>query len=341
MALSRHYNSTIIIGNGFDKNCGLKTGYKDVYEEYVKSPSSNSNISDFKKNISDNYENWSDFELGMADYAKTFDTEEPFIECLYDFNSFMHQYLRGVQGAFFDSWNSITQHPNVIGEFKNSIKLLGRGITHNVNNLLDEWNIPNTESLGVITFNYTEVFDMLLQFTFGASPHLNPIHVHGKLGDDPILGVDREGQLGVKFKITDKVRRSFLKPVFNQEYDSERVRDAVDLINMSRVIFVFGASLGESDLSWRESLGNWLIRDNDNHLILYDYNNSKRTFLTTQERLNYEIEQKRILLSSWGLESEGDVLKQLHLPCNNIFNIKASVEVDLQEQIREKIVGID
>ncbi len=339
MALNKVFNSTLIIGNGFDKNCGLKTGYKDVYDLYVKTPSSDSVISEFKKNIGDSYENWSDFELGMASYAKTLESEEQFIECLYDFNSFMHQYLKGIESGFVNSWNNLAYRNDVEIEFAQSFETMGRGVTHNLDNLLNTLGIPDIESLGIITFNYTEIFDKLLQYRFSGFVHNNPIHVHGILGDDPILGVDRENQLDVKFEITDRVRRSFIKPIFNQEYDAERVRDARKLIEMSRVVFVFGASLGKSDLSWRELLGEWLTKDKEHHLIIYDYENSKQIFLTASERLNYEFEQKRILLNSWSIENEGDILNQLHLPCNNIFNIKTAMDAGMQKQLMNKTIA--
>lgn len=105
--------STIIIGNGFDKNCGLKTGYTDAYKEYVKSPSVNKWITDFKKNIGDNYENWSDFELGMAEYARRLSNEDEFIACVNDFNAFLNSYLTKVQKAFVEELNQMKMHNNV------------------------------------------------------------------------------------------------------------------------------------------------------------------------------------------------------------------------------------
>ena len=78
--------SVVIIGNGFDLNCGLKTRYKDIYKQYKLSPSMNKTIIDFKNDIDPNSENWSDFEFGMSEYAKKFDSEDGFIECLEDFS---------------------------------------------------------------------------------------------------------------------------------------------------------------------------------------------------------------------------------------------------------------
>ena len=291
MANDSSYDSVLIIGNGFDRNCGLKTSYSDVYQEYTKTPSSTPVIEQFKKDISDNFTNWSDFELGMAVYASRLTSEDDFIECVTDFDYFMHEYLKQVQQRFFSEVKKLKSTQNLIMEFSNSITKLGYGVSHNYDNLLSNMNIPNLHRMGFITLNYTQVFDRLLSRYNDYLSH--PIHVHGILGDDPILGMDRETQLNLKFPISDNLKRSFIKPFFNEEYDSGRVKAATQMIESSRVIFVYGASLGESDLSWRELLGKWLLQDKEHHLFFYDYLNSEKVFKTAPEKLNYEIVAKK------------------------------------------------
>lgn len=87
---------TFLIGNGFDLNLGLRTTYKSFYENYIEmleSESKNANV--LYKNISENIENWVDFEtrLGLFTFpensmekrnlikqAKQFSTENEHIE---------------------------------------------------------------------------------------------------------------------------------------------------------------------------------------------------------------------------------------------------------------------
>ena len=348
------FQSVLIIGNGFDKSCGLKTGYIDVYEQYIKIPSDNKAILEFKRDISNNFENWSDFEEGMAEYAKRFDSEDDFILCLNDFNAFMHEYLNGVQKNFAEEWDKEINYNFTMHEFTDSISKLGFGVSHNVDNLLAARGVPNILSMGIISLNYTEIFDMLYKSFYSPGGLTKPIHVHGILGDDPILGMDRIEQLKVQFDISDRVQRHFIKPTFNREYDSERVTKAENMIRNANVIFVFGASLGESDLTWRELLATWIQSDKDHHLFIYDYANSKKSFRTVSEKLDYEIIQKQNLLTNWGLSNKEISLNQLHLPCGiSLFKIDEAIKMDLEkndsflknaekrQMLREKIANMD
>lgn len=335
MAKNTSYDSVLILGNGFDKNCGLKTSYTDVYQEYVTTPSSSATIQKFKNEIQNDFENWSDFEIGMAKYAQSLSSEAEIIECVTDFDYFIHEYLKRVQSEFFDEFSKLETNKNCITEFIDSIKTMGYGVSHNCDNLLTSLDIPNPFRLGCISFNYTEIFDRFLSYSNINYP--GTIHVHGKLGDDPILGVDRESQLDLKFPISDNLKRSFIKPFFNDEYDSTRVRTAREMIESAKIIFVYGASLGESDLSWRELLGTWLQKDSNNHLFFYDYKNTSKTFRTAPERLNYELAQKRELLKDWKLDDKDQMLSQIHLPCGrNIFNVGDAMAKDEKESERIK-----
>ena len=322
-------DSVLIIGNGFDKSCGLKTGYHDVYKEYIVTPSRNSVIEDFKNNISKDIDKWSDFELEMSLYARSFNSEDSFIECLDDFNGFMHKYLKDIQFAFYQEWNKVHSHYSVISSFVDSMNSLGHGITHNIDNLLNSKRIPNINSIGVISFNYTDVFDTLLDFSYDKSFHHKPVHVHGLLGDDTVLGMDRIEQLDVNYSISDRFKRHFIKPYFNSEYDSERVNTAANWIAAANSIFVYGASLGESDLYWRELLIEWLCKDVNHHLFIYRHSNSTQTFETIAKRLDFEDEQKKKLLIDWKVNLDEKVQGQLHLPSGiKLFEIERMLKED-------------
>ena len=87
-------NVTFLIGNGFDLACGMKTSYPDVYEEYIKTSSPTIVIENFKQDLikektQEKWGNWSDFEMGMAKYARNFSNEKDFIECIADFKRFL------------------------------------------------------------------------------------------------------------------------------------------------------------------------------------------------------------------------------------------------------------
>lgn len=64
-----------MIGNGFDLNCGLKTQYRDVYAGYIRTEANSNVISQFKRDIESDIENWSDFELAMGEYISKLNSE--------------------------------------------------------------------------------------------------------------------------------------------------------------------------------------------------------------------------------------------------------------------------
>ena len=77
---------TFIIGNGFDINLGMKTKYSDMYEGYIKTPPQTKVIESFKNELRNQqpFDKWSDFEMAMAEYAKTLSSEKELIECVHN-----------------------------------------------------------------------------------------------------------------------------------------------------------------------------------------------------------------------------------------------------------------
>ena len=69
---------TFILGNGFDLSLHMKTGYSHVYSTYVDTPSSSYTIAAFKSELRNRtpFDKWSDFEMGMAEYAQSLSSEE-------------------------------------------------------------------------------------------------------------------------------------------------------------------------------------------------------------------------------------------------------------------------
>ena len=66
-------NITFLLGNGFDMNFGLKTGYKSFYNYLKKSKTRNKLINNILSNSE--CELWSDLELGLGNYLSNINTE--------------------------------------------------------------------------------------------------------------------------------------------------------------------------------------------------------------------------------------------------------------------------
>ena len=332
-------SSVLIIGNGFDLNCGLKTRFENVYAEYVLTDSESKVIEELKHNISKDIKTWADFEMEMARYAKRLSSEDELIECVNDFNQFMQKYLLRIQKEFHDSFDKLITSDGVKSEMRRSINSLGKEITHDLSALMERRNAESFYNLAILSFNYTDIFDSIYSRYYSREESIKVTHIHGRLSDETILGVDNDVQLSVPYTLTSKGRRCFVKPFFNNEFDSARTSYAKSLIMQAKTIFVYGASLGDSDLTWRNQLIEWLNRDKDNHLFIYNHDLSKISYKTKQDRSNKEEDAKKVLIRNWNIENPSGIFNQIHMPISiNIFNFESELlkDKEISDHLREE-----
>lgn len=328
-------NITFMIGNGFDLNCGMKSSYKDVYREYIKTSSSSYAIEQFKRRINADIETWADFEVAMASDMENYENEQEFISCLRDFKRYLDQYLfeeeEKIQSQF--------QNPYVYNALRNemwrSIESFYDGISHDVSNEINRKLEHVSIHYQAISFNYTNIFETALASAIRVSSD-KIIHIHGKLKDDVVLGMDNVEQLPkVRYPLSRSITRSFIKTAFNQEFDQIRVEDTKEMIRQSDIICIYGMSLGISDLTWRNMLFQWLHDTQDTSLFLYNYRCSCLSDMTADERLDNEEDAKIEILESFGARKEeiNQYLPRLHIPCGkNIFNIAVAIQEGLNKQ---------
>lgn len=336
-------NILFIIGNGFDINCGLNTKYSDAYKEYCKLESNKPLLEKFKKRLKENYKTWGDFEVGMADDANFFSDEGEMKECVRDFSAFLKKYLRNEEKSFRDYYNISNIRDNMKSEMKKSVDSFYEGCTNNVTNQIK--NILNRGDVKVdaLSFNYTNVFDEL--FTDYLSTRdkqyisSTVVHIHGNINDEITMGVDRLEDIKAKYLISERGKRSFIKPIMNAHYDTSRIENAVELIDEANIICVFGASLSMSDLSWRNKLIEWLKNDISNQVFLYNKESRNLTFRTADERMDIEDDKKMELLLEWEIEDFEKIKEQIHIPCGRkIFEISKVIEkYKTDEENRKKI----
>lgn len=333
---------TFLIGNGFDLSLGMKTRFIDMYSEYVEMPSKSETIKKFKENLmrdkSMHYENWSDFEMGMAKYAEQLKSEDELIECVRDFKLFMVDFLvKENNTTFAETLGNPEVSKEYVREFEKSIDEFFLGLSANDTQTL---NNMTRSALGngfnFITFNYTSILDSLVNRlnTDGRRIHniLDTVHIHGLLGQDVVLGIDNVQQISwVGPQLTRKGQRAFIKPYFNQVYDKARVEKAINIIESSTIICVYGLSLGESDRTWREEIKKWLKSSPSHHLIYYVYDKKHYDMCNFDEKLDIEEERKLELINRLGFGSdETDVLfEQVHIPVgSDIFNFENIVHIE-------------
>lgn len=325
--LSKECKITFIIGNGFDLGLGMKTKYTDVYDGYIKSPSSSDVIARFKKELeskaANNYEKWSDFEMGMAYYAQTLKTEDDLVECIRDFKGYMVDHLRCENQEIIGLIRDDDYASRLIKELDRSIERFYEGLTQNVINqfkaMIEDANIIRN----YITFNYTMSLEAFLSIKakYQRVVEATPIHIHGKLDEDVVLGIDNTEQLSdIAFSLTRKGRRAFIKTIFNEQYDKARVNAAKKIISESDIICIYGFSLGESDKTWIELLSNWLLEDTNHHLVVYQYDTKEYRRYNYDEIMDIEDEKKVALLTKLRVNNDA-ILNQIHIPIGcDIFN---------------------
>ncbi len=323
-------STVFLIGNGFDLNCGLKTAYTDVYAEYIKVSSDNPVISRFKAEIESNYDNWCDFEKGMAEYAGKLESEDELLVCLRDFRSFLNSYLLRIENYFLRIMNfSLDIREAIEYECISSIKGFYKGITNHLTTKIEQ-SIPlMLGNISFISFNYTTVLDQILRFTYEGKEIPEIIHIHGTINvsePDIVLGIDNEDQIKVKYALSKRSKRAFIKPVFNSEFDIERVERAQRLIKEARIICIYGMSLGVTDDYWSNYVLSVLIHDVRIELFLFQFDLSTVTGFY-DEKMDIEDERKVILFDKWGLDINAEYYNRIHIPCGkNIFNMCKAIE---------------
>ena len=319
-------STVFLIGNGFDLSCGMKTRYTDVYNSYCKILDSDSDlIQNFKNDISSNYENWSDFEKGMADYAERFQNEDEFLFCVRDFRKYLNKYLDNQQKLFFESIkNKMELVEQITNEMRNSIDSFYKDITHSITDAV----YPLLKDLPVIiSFNYTYIFDALLKHLYSVMTSNSFNHLHGIINEDIVMGMDNESQIKTSYKLTNKGKRAFVKTFFNNQFDTNRVKIAKSWIENASVICTYGLSLGESDLTWREALIDFLKNNINGHLFLYDYELSNYEGLLVDEKLDLEEEKKIKILNEWRIDDYERIYDRFHIPCGKkIFKIRELID---------------
>lgn len=65
-------NITFLIGNGFDLNLNLNTRYTDFYKYYIKNDPKDL----LSESIKEDYEMWSDLEVGLGEFLKDIDESQ-------------------------------------------------------------------------------------------------------------------------------------------------------------------------------------------------------------------------------------------------------------------------
>ena len=338
--ISNICNVLFVIGNGFDLNLGMKTRYTDMYEGYINSLSSGENIKRFKSilmNDGENeYINWSDFEMGMANHAKYFSNENELIECVRDFKKYLTRYLNQ-ENEKINKIIDRADNNNFAREMYRSQHDFYKKLIPNASYAIEQVIRKRRLDIHYLVFNYTSSLETLLykqkiyaKDSPSAPALFPPIHIHGNLNNDVVLGIDNEKQLDhINYPITNRTNRAFIKPLFNQQFDNNRYIQAQNVINNSDIICVYGFSFGQTDEMWVKLIADWLVADKAHHIVIFQYDKNDYSTFGADEIMDVEDEKKMHFMHRFKfvdengniLQTRANIMERIHIPIGyNIFN---------------------
>lgn len=295
---------TYLIGNGFDLACGLKTRYVDAYARYCILPSQNENIEKFKETIlKDDYKNWTDFEMALPQFGKELNNFEKFSECINDFTLFLEKYLENEEDKIIPD----SHKDKLPGQMEQYIYHFYNYCLQSSKEKLKalvESSIENI-SFQFITYNYTNTLEKCLSAVKNRVAknskssyiyqYKEPVHIHSSLGNGIILGLDNEelykdipcSNIGNLKNLIDKVH-------INARY-SNITDQALEMLKQSRIIVIFGWSMGDSDSFWVENLKKLFSSSGNLQLVYVPYYKEPLNRRLRHELLDREDAQKEFI----------------------------------------------
>lgn len=295
-------NILYIIGNGFDMNLGLNTRYKDFYNYYQTINSQKKSIQKLKKEILDNYQNWSDLELAIGNYTENLNSTEEFDEIFEDIIDKLAEYLEKEENLFdFSKVNK----DNLFDHLVFPEKTLLKADEIRINALKENYNRSNWK-IDLITLNYTSIIEKIVDFQSKSiliGKHHNDFniylksieHIHGYLDDRMVVGVNDLSQIkNTSFHQNYEVVNALIKSNANK-VSKHTIDDLCkNHIEQAHLICIFGSSIGDTDNIWWELIGERLMRGC--HLIIFAKSeNTPQRFAHKKDR---EIQKSKTLFLS-------------------------------------------
>ncbi|WP_158567261.1 AbiH family protein [Collinsella sp. AM34-10] len=283
-----------IIGNGFDINLGLNTGYRSfLLNKYFADGTSNKyrdelvgRLGDFDPGSQSNL--WSDLELLLGETTKLYEDDvELFHETFEDIQQQLLEYVAQESQRLPDVFP-----PATITEFKDSLCLFSRRLAplDRVDAISELAPLDNAW-VSAISLNYTRAFDSFWNAACqNGRLHLQMLgdevnyyyedrllHLHGGVDDlgngaSPVFGVSDHSQISsVPLSNDADFTELWIKSQRNAGIlRNNNTQDMADLVSSANLICIYGCSLGRSDAYiWKEVGKN--IVSSVTPLYIFDY----------------------------------------------------------------------
>lgn len=336
---------TFMIGNGFDISAGVDTTYRGFYKWYCDQPSEKEHIKKFKERIKEDIDAgsqyWADFEVALGQYTECFklETVDDFLDCFNDAQNSIAKYLSDIceKNDYPNKGDIVSSAKNALAKYYSSTSPAERRAFEEIENS----DLGSNSEIQFISFNYTDILDRYVKlisqsnlrvWKYGSSDRflkVNPrvIHAHGLMQHFPILGVNDESQIANKELLSvPNFSNIVIKPKCVASIGELWHEEAETTLSNSKIICVYGMSLGSTDAKWWRKLFEWLKANNSKHIILFCYSTKAGNSISVRDKIITQDEVINTFLSYSNANNEvKNLLKsRIHVCINNneIFPLK-------------------
>lgn len=266
-------NVLYILGNGFDMAQGMKTSYPHFYK-YLMETKCSPLLEQMKKEITADKKLWSDMEEAFGLYTANVNSVSDLENLYFELSDQLQNYLKTENAKFNPSEK---QKNKFVLDFISPQSHLGETDKVRYSDLVNRFG--STYDISVMTLNYTDTLEKLLTLGPNMDKRINPnvyirqvVHVHGRLGDSIIIGVDNEGQIAnEKFRNNEDAKDFLVKNQSNYTMKFTRHTTCKNLISNAHLIIMYGVSIGETDARWWKMIGEQFKNRNTLTIIQYLY----------------------------------------------------------------------
>ena len=333
-------NITWIIGNGFDLNLGLKTGY-DYFVQNVYLPKESENrVPSDKRLLIERVDalpewgsdKWSDLESLAGKVTANYEVGE------------LDSYCGGFEGLLVELRNhllveqergvEIARDNDFVDEARDTLVHINQRLPPRDSSLLGD--LRGAESRVVhnfISLNYTKVLDATVE---SIREKYNPLerrtvrnayndaigtllHAHGTLDEDGglVFGLSDAGQIANSaLAQNNEFQELWIKEKRNHLFGNNRCEAALQLIKNSNVIVIYGCSLGESDAYLWNAVTGRLRESAASRLLVFSHEMPvKGTMQARKSQLVRNAIVGRLL--SYGESNSGNLDITNHIIINN------------------------
>ena len=320
-------NVLYILGNGFDMAQGMKTSYPEFYQYLMENTDSgNPLLQQLKKDINADKLLWSDMEEAFGQFTSKVNTEKELEDLYFELSDNLQKYLEKEENKFIPSQELKNKF---VEDFIHPEKYMGETDRNNYNSfvkkikqdrfikdiIMSKHSIHEHDlDIHVMTFNYTNTLEKLLSLNSSTDKnrHLKDnkyfrqvVHVHGRLKDSIIIGVDNEEQIAnEQFRVKQDVTDFLIKRHSYEAMKNNQHKICEDFIRYSNLIILYGVSLGSTDAYWWELIGENLINRVDLCVIQYLYRPDVNLPTRKQLLARAEREQLQCVLEKFNIRKE-------------------------------------